>query len=151
MEKYGDQKALIASIITRWGSQYSMLFSLKQSQKAIIEWTTTTKAESSPAIEIIGSIHSLPFWWQLSELLNILKRLHPALKESEAQNSTVMEVTQRWLYLEAEFRTQSRFAQFKDEFLSYFAVMNGETECSVMSLASIWLLSILVPHGTLLP
>lgn len=58
-------------------------------------------------------------WWELKELIKILKPLHIAQKESEAQNSSMMEVTERWLALHESLQTLSSQTSFKDDFYSY--------------------------------
>ena len=96
IEKCGYRKALIASVVARWGTQYNMLSSLHDCQEAVCEWTLITPAASTArGREIIRTANSHSFWWQLKELIKILKPLHVAQKESEARNSSIMEVTQR--------------------------------------------------------
>jgi hypothetical protein len=41
MEEYGKEKALLAAIITRWGSQYTMLQSIKRSEAALSKLAST--------------------------------------------------------------------------------------------------------------
>ncbi|KAJ6041452.1 uncharacterized protein N7446_010660 [Penicillium canescens] len=120
IEKWGHRKALIASVITRWGTQYNMLSSLHDCQEAICKWTLATPAASTTrGREIVRTANSHSFWWQLKELIKILKPLHIAQKESEARNSSIMEVTQRWLYLHESLRTLASQTSLKDDFLSY--------------------------------
>ena len=123
IEKWGNRKALIASVITRWGTQYNMLSSLHDCQEAVCEWTLITPAASTArGREIIRIANSHSFWWQLKELIKIFKPLHVAQKESEARNLSIMEVTQRWLDLHESLRTLASQTSLKDDFLSY---LNG--------------------------
>ena len=120
IEKWGHRKALIASVITRWGTQYDMLVSLHGCQEAIYEWTLITPtASTTKGREIIRTANSHSFWWELKELIKILKPLHMAQKESEAQNSSIMEVTQRWLDLHESLRMLASQTCIKDDFFSY--------------------------------
>lgn len=88
------------------GTQYNMLSSLHDCQKAIYEWTVITPvASTARRREIIRIANSHSFWWQLKELVKILKPLHITQKESEARNSSIMEVTERWQDLHEGLRT----------------------------------------------
>lgn len=61
-EKWGHRKALIASVITRWGTQYSMLTSLFESQDAICEWALITPTSSAiKAREVVKTAKSHGF------------------------------------------------------------------------------------------
>jgi hypothetical protein len=98
-----------------------MLTSLFDSQEAILEWAlnSTTALTSVKGREVIKTITSHTFWWELKELIKILKPLHIARKESEAQNSSIMEVAQRWLALYESFQILATQTSFKDDFIFY--------------------------------
>ena len=62
IKKWGHRKALIASVITRWGTQYNMLSSLHDCQEAICEWTLATPAASTiRGREIVRTANSHSF------------------------------------------------------------------------------------------
>jgi hypothetical protein len=82
VEKCGHTKALTASVITRSGTQYNMLTSLSDSQEAILEWALTSRKAPTSATgrEVVKTANSHAFWWELKELIKILKPLHIAQK-----------------------------------------------------------------------
>jgi hypothetical protein len=97
-----------------------MLTSLFESQEAIYEWALITPTSSAiKAREVVKTAKSHAFWWELKELIKILKPLHIAQKESKAQNSSIIEVTEQWLALHESLQMLSSQTSFKDDFYSY--------------------------------
>ena len=81
-----------------------MLLSLMRSEEAIIEWSKNTGARATNAVE---TLRAPSFWWQLRELLAVIKPLHVAQRESEARNASVMDVCEQWIGLQTELRSLS--------------------------------------------
>lgn len=96
-----------------------MLSALQNSQGAIIAWAGDMGKASKRAADVVEPFMSLQHWWQLGELLTILKPIHIAQKQSEAQNSTMMEVTERWSSIGDSIRSRSQSGTFQDELRSY--------------------------------
>ena len=86
---YKKQYSLIASVITRWGSQYLMLTSVERISRAIQEWAreTTVNAQTKEIVR------DLDFWDHLRDLINIIRPIHEAQLMSEAQNANIIQVS----------------------------------------------------------
>jgi hypothetical protein len=92
LQEYKEERALLRSIITRWGSQYLMLQSLNNNEKALTQYVRDNPCKD----EIKGILRSMDFWDDISQLLHILKPIHENIKASEAVISHAGYVLQRW-------------------------------------------------------
>ncbi|QGA14809.1 hypothetical protein EYB26_002465 [Talaromyces marneffei] len=118
----GRKKALIASVITRWGSQYNLINSVNELKESLIQWAQSVSEDSdkSKLVEIIGIIQDITFWNILNDLCRVFKPLHIAQKDSEALNATIFNVIPRWLKLENEMRTAALYTQLHEDIKAYF-------------------------------
>lgn len=120
--KNGKKKALIASVITRWGTQYDLICSVNELKDSLIQWAASITEEEDKAkmVEVIGIIQDITFWNILNDLCKVFKPLHIAQKNSEASNATIMEVIPRWLRLENDITTAALYTQLHEDIKSYF-------------------------------
>lgn len=120
--KNGKRRALIASVISRWGTQYDLLSSVNELKESLITWaaTITAKDDKAKTIEIIGIIQDITFWNILNDLCKVFKPLHIAQKKSEASNASIIEVIPRWLLLENEMRTAALYTHLHEDIKAYF-------------------------------
>jgi hypothetical protein len=120
-EHYSHRKALIASVITRWGSQYNLILSVNNSRKALVDWAhSVSNQDTAKIVEVIGTILDKSFWTLLEELCDIFQPLHIMQKASEASNAGIMEVAERWCKLQKLMPEKARFTGFSQEINEYF-------------------------------
>jgi hypothetical protein len=87
-EIYDQTYSLTASVLTRWGSQYTMLMSVKRIQEALRSWANETAKTTITKIVL-----DFKFWGLLDELIALLKPLHEIQKMSESQKADIMKVS----------------------------------------------------------
>ncbi|KAE8549030.1 hypothetical protein EYB25_007545 [Talaromyces marneffei] len=95
MEEYGEEKSLLSAIITRWGSQYTMLQSIKRSEAALSKLARREDIDLGATLKAV--LEDDLFWIYLGRLIQIIKPLHEAIKMSESVKSDMSKVLQRWL------------------------------------------------------
>lgn len=95
MEEYGEEKSLLSAIITRWGSQYTMLQSIKRSEAALSKFARREDIDLGATLKAV--LEDDLFWIYLGRLIQIIKPLHEAIKMSESVKSDMSKVLQRWL------------------------------------------------------
>jgi hypothetical protein len=118
---YQKRLALIASVITRWGSQYNLIFSVSRSKKALIEWARSIeKQDTVRLVEVIGIILQKDFWQRLEDLVDIFEPLHVMQKASEAANANIMEVAERWIKLQKIVLEKAASSELFSEVNDYF-------------------------------
>jgi hypothetical protein len=110
-KSYGEHRSLLSSVITRWGSQYTMLHSIHRSQEALRVWAD--EDESGDRKAIAGVVLDPTFRFRLEDLLVILEPLHKAQKMSEAQKSSILWVLQRWEDLRIEIRKRAKRTHYE--------------------------------------
>jgi hypothetical protein len=93
VELYGKEMALLNSVATRWGSQYTMLQSINRTYKALCAWAD--KQEESGDSEITQIILDSSFRLRLEGVIGALEPFHQAQKRSEAQGFSVFEVVRQ--------------------------------------------------------
>ena len=111
LEIYKKQIALIASVITHWGTQYSLLKSVENNMRALRAYAIDSKAKNMKKwqieaawIDVLAVIQDQGFWNQLNDLIDILKPLHEAQKMSESMDAHLEHVVARWLHIEQHFK-----------------------------------------------
>jgi hypothetical protein len=104
----GSRKVLVASVITRWGTQYNLLKSLDNSKEALRSFAFRDDVDFS--LKPVLLQHS--FWAAITELLELLEPIHTAQKMSEDNKATIGYVYSRWIAVEAhlqKFANSNRF------------------------------------------
>ena len=114
---YGEERSLLSSVITRWGSQYTMLQSIHRSQEALRAWADEDESNDKKGISKI--VLDPTFRFRLEDLLHIIEPVHKAQKISESQKSTILWVSERWLDLRIELRKRAKRTQFEKEIGEY--------------------------------
>jgi hypothetical protein len=92
-EVYGERRAFILSVITRWGTQFHLVQSVLKNKDALIKWALDKRAKMG---EVRTTIFDSGFWNKLEDLSRVLKPPHEQQKISERNNSTLDEVVPRW-------------------------------------------------------
>ncbi|EED14263.1 conserved hypothetical protein [Talaromyces stipitatus ATCC 10500] len=146
------RQVLIASVITRWGSQYNLLSSVFEMKQSLLEWAWIMgNHDTKQLVEVIGTIQSSDFWLLLESLCAILKPLHIAQKESESSNANVMEVIVRWLKLQNDMTTTASYMPLDPDIKSYFTEGGFEKRAKLQLLPVYWLGYWLDPSRILQP
>ena len=99
---YGKHQALLASVITRWGSQVTMANSVLRNKQALKDYAVDDRAKTDKAV--VATILDKAFWEDLEDLVEVLRPIDEVLAQSEGQNSHLGLVTARWLSIEARIR-----------------------------------------------
>ena len=97
---YGQRKALTASVITRWGTQYSLLKSLNDSKAALREYADRNDIEFA----FKHQLQRGDFWFWISELLDLFEPIHRVQTMSEANRANISYVYQRWAEVELHLK-----------------------------------------------
>lgn len=105
--------ALLSSVATRWGSQFTMLQSVNRSLKALSAWAD--KQEESGDSDVTRIILDPSFYLRLDGVISILEPFHQAQKKSEAQGFSIFEVVRQWLAIASELRKRGRRTYFEQE------------------------------------
>jgi hypothetical protein len=123
VECYGGPKSLIASCITRWGTQYDLLHSVTRSQEALREWAKSflPSGKSTIAQKVKNTLTDPTFWVHIFELLTLLRPLHIAQKASEANNVNIMGVVDRWIGIESHLLSHVKTSSFCQELEHYLS------------------------------
>jgi hypothetical protein len=87
----GRRKALVASVITRWGTQYSLLESINNSKEALRSFAFRDDAD----YQLKNMLTQNTFWAAITELLELFKPIHEAQKMSEDNRATISYVYSR--------------------------------------------------------
>jgi hypothetical protein len=103
----GKTSSLTASIITRWGTQYRMLSSLKNSEQPLrnyvddenYEMLASEKKAKKPWVR--PTIKNSDFFNTITTILRIIQPFHEAQIMSESNASNIMLVRTRWQTLES--------------------------------------------------
>lgn len=99
---YGKHQALLASVITRWGSQVTMANSVLHNKQALKDYAVDDRAKTDK--EVIVIILDKAFWADLEDLVEVLQPIDKVLTQSESQNSHLGLVTARWLSIKAQIQ-----------------------------------------------
>lgn len=92
---YGRHQALTLAIITRWGSQFSMIKSLLKNKQALMTYGMDKHANI--VLSVLNSIVSRDFWGGLEETERILAPIHDRQRLSEADSALIHSVMPAWL------------------------------------------------------
>ena len=104
--KQGQPCAFLLAILTRWGTQYSMVKSLLQNKSALYLWVADLKAQMGKKKgenTIAADITNPGFWNTLLSIEQIIQPIHEAQKESKCDRSTLAKVVPRWISLSKIF------------------------------------------------
>ena len=96
---YGKHYSLILSVITRWGTQYRLIYSVLRSKEALRKYAekvqdTDVKTLGSNVLAIIKDVN---FWRDLDILRELLESIDEQLKMSESSKGHLGQVLQRWI------------------------------------------------------
>jgi hypothetical protein len=107
--KQEQAHALLLSVLTRWGTQLTMVKSLLKNKSALYLWVADPKAQMGKKGEntIALYITDSGFWTALTSIEQIIQPIHEAQKMSESNGSTLAKVVPRWQKLEQDLRTLS--------------------------------------------
>jgi hypothetical protein len=103
LKHYGKEKALIASIITRWGTQVNLAKSLENSKEALRSFAFREDTE----FKYKAQLTSLEFWGHITELLELLELIHKKQKMSEANSANICYVYARWNEVESHLKEKA--------------------------------------------
>ncbi|CRG84903.1 similar to zinc finger, BED-type containing 4 [Talaromyces islandicus] len=117
LREYKEERALLGSIITRWGTQYLMLQSIKDNEIALTKYVR--EHECRDEIKVV--LRSMDFWDTVSQILYILKPIHEAIKASESVASHAGYVLQRWFDAMRHLEACSMSKEFGDDLTHYMA------------------------------
>ena len=102
---HGKTFAITLSVITPWGTQYGLFYSLKRSKDALKAYAIDTRSSltfsktpnSQSKTSVKEWLLSHAFWNNIDDMLEVLTPLHEAQKTSEADNAHLGHVSDRWL------------------------------------------------------
>ena len=101
---YRKAKALILSVITRWGTYFGVVNRVIDLRQALHSWSIDPAAvKTRKAKNIKGIIKREDFWHKLERLHELLKPLHEAQLESEREDAHLGLVKRRWIMIKAQF------------------------------------------------
>ncbi|RDW86373.1 uncharacterized protein DSM5745_03015 [Aspergillus mulundensis] len=128
--KEGKVRTLIASAITRWGTQFNALRSVWRSGVALRQWTLTPEVikasksnnkETAAMSGVATIINSSEFWTDLENLLCLLEPIHRMQIESEHQKANIMTVMERWLQIRSILSESAEETPYKADLQEYLA------------------------------
>src|SRR6266850_3141713 len=119
MEEYGKEMSLLGAVITRWGSQYTMMESIKRSESALSRLALRADVELPNLIREI--IQDDDFWVNLGKLMSLLKLIHEAIQMSESTRSDLSKVLKRWTSINTHLVDCERFKPFETDLQAYNA------------------------------
>jgi hypothetical protein len=117
MEEYGQERSLFGAIVTRWGSQYTMMQSIKRSEAALSKLASRRNIELSDTLRAI--LQDDLFWSHLGKLISLFKPIDEAIRMSESTKSDVSKVSQRWLSINRHLVDCQRFKPFEDDLCKF--------------------------------
>ncbi|KAG7413141.1 hypothetical protein Forpi1262_v017166 [Fusarium oxysporum f. sp. raphani] len=118
----GVTRALIRSIITRWGSQYNSFFSLLRSRDPARDWSIRKdvrdelRSQDCPVLlpEAVRIIKDNSFWLKLEAAIAVLKPVNEFQHASEADGAGIAHVVNRWLQIKSKWAEMGEADQFPD-------------------------------------
>ncbi|OAQ72001.2 transposase [Pochonia chlamydosporia 170] len=118
----GITRALIRSVITRWGSQYNSFFSLLRSRDPARDWSIRKdvrgelRSQGCPVLlpEAVRIIKDNSFWLKLETAIAVLKPVNDFQHASEADESGIAYVVNRWLQIKSKWAEMREADQFPD-------------------------------------
>ncbi|KAH7465294.1 hypothetical protein FOMA001_g17181 [Fusarium oxysporum f. sp. matthiolae] len=118
----GVTRALIRSIITRWGSQYNSFFSLLRSRDPARDWSIRKdvrdelRSQDCPVLlpEAVRIIKDNSFWLKLEAAIAVLKPVNEFQHASEADGAGIAHVVNRWLQIKSKWSEMGEADQFPD-------------------------------------
>ncbi|KAF5706007.1 transposase [Fusarium mundagurra] len=118
----GVTRALIRSIITRWGSQYNSFFSLLRSRDPARDWSVRKdvrdelRSQDCPVLlpEAVRIIKDSSFWLELEAAIAVLKPVNDFQHVSEADGAGIAHVVNRWLQIKSKWAEMREADQFPD-------------------------------------
>jgi hypothetical protein len=98
--QYKREWSLLAAVITRWGSQYKMLTSLRRSMDALQSYAEKVATEKDQDTDIVNTLLCDSFWMSLARLIKLLQPIDEAIRMPEDSHTDLGKVTIRWKGLE---------------------------------------------------
>lgn len=121
-QAYGKHMSLISSVITRWGSQISLLNSLIRSEQAFNNYIVENTAETKCS-EILGNPN---FWRSIKQLSQLFETISNHLKQAESSSASIAGVYPRWLQIQAHIQQFSNVeTSFQEDIRTYLDSPNG--------------------------
>jgi hypothetical protein len=105
---------LLGAVITRRGSQYTMLESIKRSETALTTLAERSDIKIDP--EVRATLQNDDFWIHLGKLILLLKPIDEAIWKFEAVGSDLSRVLKRWKSLQSHLVSSERFKEVKIDF-----------------------------------
>lgn len=96
VQVYGKQKALILSVITRWGTHYRQVESVYNNKDALRLYASNPEFIGKISTDALGYIQDPMFWMELDDLWELFHPINKALKESESDRANLGRVVPRW-------------------------------------------------------
>ena len=111
MDEIHERSSFTLAVITRWGSHYGVVRGLLRAAKPLRQFglnneAATLKASTAEVSKMAKVtrrlLNSGAFWSQLEQLEQLLRPIHRAQIQSEADGSTISLVIDRWQFLRTE-------------------------------------------------
>lgn len=96
VQLYGKKKALVLSVITRWGTNYRQVESVYNSKDALRLFASNPDYADKLSHQALQYITDPTFWVQLDELRDLLQPIDKHLKKSESDRADLGRVVPRW-------------------------------------------------------
>jgi len=96
LQKYNEPRALCLSVITRWGSQYRLVYSVLNSKEALRQYAFEHQYTKDLTDSVISTLLSRPFWENLERLREVLEPITDCITMSESDKSHLGRVMDRW-------------------------------------------------------
>ena len=110
LRAYGKKKALVASVITRWGTQLQALHSVLGNKEALLAWARDgltvqkTPSRSHAALfDIIGNVKNHVFWREVEVLATVLGPIGAVQERSESDKLNVGHTLMNWRQIAANW------------------------------------------------
>lgn len=118
----GTTRALIRSVISRWGTQNHSFLPFLRSRDPLCDWTTLLEVQkqlklNDPPVllpEVIRILRSHSFWNKLEAAAALLKPVHNHQIASEADGSTIHRVVERWLQIQHRWKEMKETVLYPD-------------------------------------
>jgi len=118
MELYTHQKSFVLSVITRWGTQLSLLRSVSNLEAAISKYfslySTSDGSERLFNVWTDQILTNITFWKDLNDVIGLLEPIDEAIKASEADRCVLSYVLPRWQQLRDQLLAKSSALSSRD-------------------------------------
>ena len=104
MDIYRQHRTLVLAVITRWGSQFSMINGLLQNSEALLHFTYDARA-AAMLENVLTILSDRVFWGKLEELAQILRLIREAQRMSGSDSAHLGQVISRWSKIQCDLST----------------------------------------------